>query len=474
MPNALFAEFPPVSPEEWAQLIEKDLKGKVPSGRLFYCAADVEGLPVGVDAPRGWRTLAEVATAEEAREALARGAEGLVVEAPDASWLPLLTQATLHTAAPLEALAGWAAALRGTWRGTLTLEEWRRWQPVLPGFRLLRFACADDGTRSPVATLAEAFEAMRRMLEACRAGEREAVAQSMVLAVPVGAAYFPEIARLRAARRFWATVTDIPLWVEARTSRWNLTLYDPHTNLLRTTTEAMAAIIGGANEVAVGAFNEVPGADALARRLALNTHLLLREEAHLDAVSDPGAGSWYLEALTDEYAAALETGGEVAHEPQRVFVGTTRYANPLETAPGEPRVSGRATERIEHIRLATDAYTARTGRRPKVLLLMGGDARMRRLRAEFARNFFAPAGFAIEESTDGHEADLIVLCAADGDYLELARQVRPWSLGPSLVAGKLKEGAEELEKMGIRGFIHLGSDQLAVLEQWQKNLGIRE
>ena len=115
------------------------------------------------------------------------------------------------------------------------------------------------------------------------------------------------IAKLRACRLMWnrlAEILDLPFWpplrIHAQTSWRMMTRRDPHSNLLRTTLAAFAAGVGGANSVAVLPFTQALGLpDALARRLARNTQLLLMEESHIDAVMDPSAGSGALEALTN-------------------------------------------------------------------------------------------------------------------------------------------------------------------------------
>src|SRR6185369_5031324 len=80
--------------------------------------------------------------------------------------------------------------------------------------------------------------------------------------------------------------------LHVRTPRRNKSAYDRYTNLLRVTTEAFAAAVGGCDQLTVEPF----GFDA---HLALNVQRILKEEAHLDAVSDPAGGSYYVEALTD-------------------------------------------------------------------------------------------------------------------------------------------------------------------------------
>ena len=88
--------------------------------------------------------------------------------------------------------------------------------------------------------------------------------------------------------------------IHARTSRWNKTVYDPHVNILRATTEAMSAVLGGADSIFVAPFDECYRTpDEASRRLARNTQILLKQEALLARVADPAGGSYYLETLTD-------------------------------------------------------------------------------------------------------------------------------------------------------------------------------
>lgn len=126
-----------------------------------------------------------------------------------------------------------------------------------------------------------------------------------------GSHLFMEIAKFRAARLLWAravTATGAPaeagrLVFHARTSLWNKTVLDPHVNLLRTTTEAFAAVVGGCASLHVAPFDEcfrVP--DDFSRRLARNIQIILAEECGLGRVVDPAGGSWYVEALTTQLA----------------------------------------------------------------------------------------------------------------------------------------------------------------------------
>lgn len=126
-----------------------------------------------------------------------------------------------------------------------------------------------------------------------------------------GANFFMEIAKLRAARMLWAQIVQafggsgdacrIDLF--ASTSRFTTTIYDPYVNVLRASTQAFSAVVGGVKGMHVGWFDEaVRPPEGLSRRIARNMQLLLRDEFHLLQPLDPAGGSWYVEALTQQLA----------------------------------------------------------------------------------------------------------------------------------------------------------------------------
>jgi methylmalonyl-CoA mutase len=139
-------------------------------------------------------------------------------------------------------------------------------------------------------------------------------AQRMMFSFGVGSNYFMEIARLRAARLLWAKIVEqykprdessMQMWIHCNTSAWNKTLFDPFVNLLRTTTEAMSAIIGGTQSLSILPFDTFyKDPDEFSNRLARNQQIILKEEVYLDKVVDPSAGSYYIENLTQLIAEA--------------------------------------------------------------------------------------------------------------------------------------------------------------------------
>ncbi len=127
----------------------------------------------------------------------------------------------------------------------------------------------------------------------------------------VGPQFYLEISKFRAFRLLWSRVAQgfgvegaaSRVRIHARTNRWNKTVLDPHVNMLRVTTEAFSAVLGGIDSLHIGPFDEVlGGSDEISRRIARNVHTLLSEEFHAIAPADPAGGSWLVEKTTDEFA----------------------------------------------------------------------------------------------------------------------------------------------------------------------------
>ena len=139
-------------------------------------------------------------------------------------------------------------------------------------------------------------------------------AQRMMFSFGIGSNYFMEIARLRAARMLWAKIVEqykpaseasMQMYIHSNTSAWNKTLFDPYVNLLRSTTEAMSAVIGGTQSLSILPFDTFyKDPDEFSTRLARNQQIILKEEVYLDKVVDPSAGSYYIENLTQLIAEA--------------------------------------------------------------------------------------------------------------------------------------------------------------------------
>ena len=225
------------------------------------------------------------------------------------------------------AAAGVRAALGvdplGAWtRGrTLALEPAaalaRHVEAAWPGMRTLRadgrpWHAAGAGEAQELAlTLATAVDYLRLLDEAGLDPVRAAGQIEITLAADNDV--FPAIAKLRALRGLWGRVLDEidarAAWprfhLHAETATRMLARCDPHVNLLRTTTAAFAALVGGADSITVLPFDQALGRPGRhGRRLARNIQHILLEESQLHRVADPAGGSWYVESLTHELMAA--------------------------------------------------------------------------------------------------------------------------------------------------------------------------
>ncbi len=133
-------------------------------------------------------------------------------------------------------------------------------------------------------------------------------AEKMIFSFSIDSSFFMQIAKLRAARKLWFAVgkaygqeNTFKMDIHAQTSRRNKTGYDRFVNLLRATNEALAAVIGNCQYLTVDSFDQLQKEESsLGKRLARNIPHILREESMLMKTADPGGGSYYLEALTDE------------------------------------------------------------------------------------------------------------------------------------------------------------------------------
>ncbi|MFS0709038.1 methylmalonyl-CoA mutase family protein [Brevundimonas sp. 2P06AA] len=138
----------------------------------------------------------------------------------------------------------------------------------------------------------------------------EAALKGVVLGVAVDQTYFNSLAKIRALRLIWASVSkafgaEVPAIIEARSSRRMLSARDPWPNMLRLTAAGFAGAVGGADAVVLDGFTRAAGLpDDFAKRQARNTQLILMEESNLGRVDDPASGSWYLDARTRELTEA--------------------------------------------------------------------------------------------------------------------------------------------------------------------------
>ncbi len=363
-------------------------------------------------------------------------------------------------------------------------------------------------------------------------------ARNIKFNMSVGPLYFMEIAKFRAARMLWATIVkqynperecSMKIRVNAITSLWNTTIYDPYVNMLRGTTEAMSAAVAGVNSLEVLPFDvayERP--TRFASRIARNVQHLLREESHVNHVIDPAGGSYYIEVLTQTiseyvwdmfkeiedkggYQLAFKAGyvseklGATAAKRDKnietrrdILLGTNQYPNFTEKVKGvsnaecscccgkevadeyTPLRQYRGAEAFEALRMKADMAENR-----KAFMFTIGNVGMARARSQFACNFFACGGIdvidnimfaSVEEGVKAVKtanADIVVICSSDDEYALYAPEVAEALKGSAIVviAGDPSCRAE-LESKGINHFISVRSNVLETLKGYQTELGI--
>ncbi len=178
-------------------------------------------------------------------------------------------------------------------------------------------------------TIADGIEYVRAALTSGL--EVDAFAPRLSFFFGIGMNLFMEVAKLRAARLLWAelmrdhfspqTAKSLMLRTHCQTSGVSLTGQDPYNNIIRTTVEALAAVLGGTQSLHTNSFDEALALPSeFSAHIARNTQLVLQEETGITRVVDPLAGSYYVESLTD----ALATGARQLIDEVEEIGGMTR------------------------------------------------------------------------------------------------------------------------------------------------------
>lgn len=160
-------------------------------------------------------------------------------------------------------------------------------------------------------TLSSAIEVLDKMTQ--QNISLPIIIQKLEFSISVGTNYFAEIAKIRALKFLWRKILvegygldekEIPIIaIHCTTSSFYNSSISPHTNMLRATTEAMSAVIGGCDALSIRTYDETfQESDEFSRRVSRNISTILKEESYFDKVIDPSAGSYFIENLTFEIA----------------------------------------------------------------------------------------------------------------------------------------------------------------------------
>ncbi|MCW7482983.1 methylmalonyl-CoA mutase family protein [Leptospira kanakyensis] len=541
MNEFLFSDFAEVSTEDWKNQILKDLKGN-PWDKVtweteegfkiepFYRKEDITDLPRVYKRTNGWLVTETVTSESELTDLSKKGADAVVLVGNGQTGKPSGLKIT--SSGDLERLSGLTGNLplvvslgnqiasfsdslkKLTHSHNIVLGDFDPYGSALKDGELgieentigktfsslagtkgfagvgihsyfLRDAGASIGQELTY-SLSWGVDYLNRHLDA-GVGIEDAAA-NIWFWMGIGSDYFTEIAKFRAFRILWTEILNaykpglgesLPALIVGRTSNFQFTAYDPYVNMLRGTTAAMSAVMGGADFVSVLPFDsEYSAQQELGKRIARNSQLLLRYESYLDKVEDPAAGSYYLEVLTKKLAESawakfqgLEKDGGFGEAIKKgsiqkdirdradkkrnslatkkeILLGTNQYPLPSERHPElktsleetngqiNPKkqttyaslISVRLSYEFDKWRNLTDAHVAAGKKLPKIFLLTIGDLTMRKARAGFSSNFLGCLGYEIVDNLGFVSVkegvakakelgcEIVVLCSSDEEY----------------------------------------------------------
>ncbi len=408
--KGLFDEFPDISAKEWKQKIQFDLKGADYNETLvweslegikvkpFYSSEDIKEETANVNHTPKWRigqsifVQNETAANKKAIDALKRGAEDLVFTIPTeaikidallkninlkdttvyfnfqflsseyvAKIEELYKDDTVNIHYNIDIISNLVTS--GNWFYNLT-KDYEELD------KIAKITNAKNTIGINVSTYQNAGATMVQQLAYAIAHANEYLNHFKDTSIPkftftvsLSGNYFFEIAKLRALRLLWKTLiieysTDANCTILATPSKRNKTLYDYNVNMLRTTTECMAASMGGADTIYNMPYDAIYHKDnEFGERIARNQLLILKKESYLDVVANPADGAYYIESITHQLAEkaldlfkSIETNGgflsnlkshqiqkkikESAIKEQELFdaekeilVGTNKYQN---------------------------------------------------------------------------------------------------------------------------------------------------
>ncbi|TYS19061.1 methylmalonyl-CoA mutase [Rossellomorea vietnamensis] len=358
----------------------------------------------------------------------------------------------------------------------------------------------------------------------------EQAAGKLIFNFSIGSSFFTEISKLRAFRTLWKNVAeayelnDTEAVLSAETSVFTKSKLDPYVNMLRAGNETFSAVLGGADYIHTAPFDEVSGTTSpFSERIARNTQLILSHESHLNKVSDPAGGSYYIESLTNTLAEQawkkfqeldgngglikVLRGGTLQNDIKLVFdrrqkdvairkqnlIGTNVFSNLEESPAGNLSSEQKQPPHgIKRQRLSADFENLRERAlslkdKPLAGLILLGKIKQHKARADFVSGFLAAGGIGVLPSrecltvedaaafTEELKADYFVICGRDEDYEAMAKEILASIKreGRQIdLAGRLsKDAMEELQEAGLDSSIYLGQNMTekldALLRGWE-------
>lgn len=356
MSKSLFKQFPDVSSKEWKQKIQVDLKGAYYNDTLvwqtnegidvkpFYHRDEFDALPeISASEATAFKICQTIFVANvsksnaKALDAISRGAEALkfIIPSEDVSEEQLLqnidiSNITLYfelqflSPEYVKQLSNFIKpqhsayintdsignlAKTGNWYSNMN-DDQKNFEAIISETKALSIDVSlyQNAGATIVQQLAYALahsnEYLNQLNDVLDLNSKHNL--KVIFNVSLGTNYFFEIAKLRALRKLWVSLAQAygvnsNCHIFATPSKRNKTIFDYNTNMLRTTTECMSAILGGANTINNLAYDAVyHKTNEFSDRIARNQLLILKHESYFNAVNNPGDGAYYIETLTSQ------------------------------------------------------------------------------------------------------------------------------------------------------------------------------
>ena len=330
-------------------------------------------------------------------------------------------------------------------------------------------------------TIADGLEYVRYALD--RGLDVDAFAPRLSFFFAIGMNFFMEVAKLRAARKLWHRVMSqfepsnpqsLMLRTHCQTSGVSLTEQDPYNNVVRTAVEAMAAVLGGTQSLHTNSFDEALGLPTeFSARIARNTQLILAEETGIPHVVDPLAGSYYVEALTQQLAdkawSIIEEVEALGGMTKAVESGMPKLRIEESAARRQARI-----DRGEEVVVGVNKYVSDNPEHVDVLDIDNSRvresqiARLEKVRANRDEAACQSALDALREGAAG-DANLLALCV---DAARARATVGEMSDAMESVFGRHK--AEIRSITGIYGGAYAGDDEYEALQADIESFAVAE
>lgn len=292
----------------------------------------------------------------------------------------------------------------------------------------------------------------------------------------IGMNFFMEIAKLRAARILWAELMaekfapqsekSLMLRTHCQTSGVSLTSKDPYNNVIRTTIEAMSAVLGGTQSLHTNALDEALALPTdFSARIARNTQLVIQEESGITNVVDPMAGSYYVESLTNELVVAarklIDEVEELGGMTKAVESGMPKLRIEEAAAQRQARI-----DRGEEVIVGVNKY--QLAEEPEVEVLdidnsavrAGQVERLAKLRAERDSDAVAAALAELGAAAQSGEGNLLALA------VEAARaRATVGEISDALEQHWGRHKAEQRSISGVYGAAYEGDEEFMAIQQ---------